>query len=81
MDVIKRAYIKLLNRNCAIYGVDAKDLHDFTTTEKDMNKGQSRFPTPDYQITNEDLLKTSDAEQVQDQMSKASLKDEDGYDA
>lgn len=38
MNVIKQAYIKLFNKNLPVYGVNAKDLKDYTTTEKDMKK-------------------------------------------
>jgi len=38
MDVIKKAYIKIFNKNLPIYAVESKDLKDFTTTEKDFKK-------------------------------------------
>lgn len=56
MDIIKRAYIKIFNKNLPIYGVDSKDLKDYTTTEKDFKKGSSRFPLPEKRIYTEELL-------------------------
>jgi hypothetical protein len=80
MDVIKRAYIKLNNKNLTIYGVESKDLRDYTTTEKDFNKGLSRFPLSHQRITTEDLLKQTPAEQVTSKMSEVSIEKEDDYD-
>ena len=40
-----------------MFHVDKKDLRDFTTTEKDMNKGLSKFPLNSYRVTEgEDLF-------------------------
>jgi hypothetical protein len=33
-----------MNLNLAIYGINKNSLTDFTTTEKDMKRGTSRFP-------------------------------------
>lgn len=59
MEIIKRAYIRIFNKNMPIYGVTSKDLRDFTTTEKDLKKSISRFPLPEARLNNEDLLKTT----------------------
>ncbi len=64
MNVIKQAYIKLYNKNLPVYGVITKDLKDFTTTEKDMKKQVNRFPLESQRIFTEDLLKTSQVEQL-----------------
>lgn len=64
MNVIKQAYIKLYNKNLPVYGVITKDLKDFTTTEKDMKKQVNRFPLESARIFSEDLLNTSQVEQV-----------------
>lgn len=40
-----------------MFHVSKKDLRDFTTTEKDMKKGTSKFPTHDYRVSQgEDLF-------------------------
>mmetsp|Transcript_31959 Transcript_31959/g.39671 ORF Transcript_31959/g.39671 Transcript_31959/m.39671 type:complete len:83 (+) Transcript_31959:385-633(+) len=45
------------HKNLPIYHVPNKDLRDFTTTEKDMNKHHSKFPTADYRVKQgEDLF-------------------------
>lgn len=62
MEVIKRAYIKIFNKNVPIYGVNSKDLRDFTTTEKDLKKSISRFPLPEMRLNDEDLLKVTSAD-------------------
>lgn len=33
-----------------------KDLKDYTTTEKDMKRGSSRFPPPNLRNTDEDIF-------------------------
>jgi len=43
-DVIKMAYASLTKKNLPIYGIKNKDLREFTTTEKDLDKGISRIP-------------------------------------
>ena len=59
VDLIKRVYIAIHKDNCPVFCITAKDLKDFTTTEKDMKKSISRFPTPEYRNTQEDLLQKS----------------------
>jgi len=55
LDVIKRLYIVKMNKNVPIYCVTAKDLKDFTTTEKDMKKGENRYPPREFRVETEDL--------------------------
>lgn len=45
LDMIKKLYIIEKGTNCPFFLVDAKDLQAYTTTEKDMKKSLSRFPT------------------------------------
>lgn len=56
IDVIKRCYYVKKQKNVPIFYITNKDLRDFTTTEKDMKKEYSRFPTPNYRTTEEDLF-------------------------
>ena len=56
MNVIKRVYYNLKKENIAIFYTDAKDLKEFTTTEKDMKSGRSRFPPSNLLSTEEDLF-------------------------
>lgn len=79
MDVIKRAYIKIFNKNLAIYGVTTKDLKDFTTTEKDFKKSVSRFPLPEMRLQGEDLLKVSAVDQVSSKMSEVVIEDKEDF--
>lgn len=41
---LKIAYTTKAKRNLSIYGIKSKDLHEFTTTEKDLERGISRIP-------------------------------------
>lgn len=43
--------------NLPIFGILKGNLRDYTTTEKDMKKGQTRFPSPSLRIREEDLIK------------------------
>lgn len=60
MEVIKKAFIQIHNKNVPIYGVQSKDLKDFTTTEKDIKKGVSRFPLESMRVRSEDLMKVDE---------------------
>jgi len=44
IDILKHRYVEKFSQNIPIFGIEAKDLRDFTTTEKDMRRGTSRFP-------------------------------------
>ena len=46
----------LKKRNLPIHYVTSKDLREFTTTEKDFKKGNTRLPTPNYLTTEENLF-------------------------
>jgi hypothetical protein len=56
VDLLKRLYLIENKANCPVYHITSKDLRDFTTTEKDMDKKISRIPTNQYLSTGEDLL-------------------------
>jgi indole-3-glycerol phosphate synthase len=57
IDVLKQRFAEKMNANVPIFGIEKKDLKEFTTTEKDMRKGQNRFPPTQMRIKAEDLLK------------------------
>jgi len=54
--VIKIAYSSKTKQNLPIYGIKNKDLREFTTTEKDLEKGVSRIPLQLARILTEDLI-------------------------
>lgn len=58
VDLLKQLYLIQTKQNCPVFHTQAKDLKDFTTTEKDLKKGVSRFPSDDYRAYEEDLQKT-----------------------
>jgi hypothetical protein len=68
IDLLKRLHLIEKKANCPIYHVQTKDLKEFTTTEKDMKKKQSRIPTQDYRCLEEDLHKL-ETPSLQSQMS------------
>lgn len=51
-----------MNSNLPIFGIDKPNLKDFTTTEKDLKRGQNRFPPTHFRIKQEDLLREADTQ-------------------
>lgn len=75
---LKMAYISMMKENLPIYGIDAKDLKHYTTTEKDKYKGKSRIPGKEYLLKQENIFTPSE-EDLQDE-SMSSVKDEKDWD-
>jgi len=48
-----------MKTNLPIYGIKNKDLKEFNTTEKDLEKGLSRIPLPLARIHEEDAIEES----------------------
>lgn len=46
MNIIKTTYAERNGINLPIFGVPKTNLSEFTTTEKDKNRGTSKFPPP-----------------------------------
>jgi cobalamin biosynthesis protein CobT len=55
--------------------VTSKSLNDFTTTEKDKNKGVSRYPPKQFRLKEEDLIR----EASETQMLKAEVMDQEAF--
>lgn len=53
-------FISCMKKNLPIYGIKNKHLSQFTTTEKDRDKGISRIPFHFTRIYEEDLLREED---------------------
>jgi hypothetical protein len=64
-----------MQENLPIYGIDKKDLRDFTTTENDMKRMTSRFPLPQYRMKGEDLIKPQSSD-INGTTSKAGAQSE-----
>lgn len=58
------AFTSKCKTNLPIYGIKNKELKDFATTEKDLDKGISRIPLVLARIYEEDLLKDDDDDSV-----------------
>lgn len=54
MQLLKALYYAQHQKNCPVFGVPSKDLKEYTTTEKDMKKGVSRFPLTEFRLAGED---------------------------
>lgn len=54
------AYTSKCKQNLPIYGIKNKDLREFTTTEKDRDKGVSRIPLKLARLFEEDILEEQD---------------------
>ena len=44
IDILKHRFVEKLNANIPIFGIDKSDLREFTTTERDMKRGTTKFP-------------------------------------
>jgi len=44
LDILKIRFMEKMHQNLPIYGVSKPKLSEFTTTEKDMKRGVSKFP-------------------------------------
>ena len=54
------AFTSKCKTNLPIYGIKNKELKEFATTEKDLDKGISRIPLVLARIYEEDLLREED---------------------
>lgn len=59
-NVIKMGFASKMKANLPIYGIKNKDLREFTTTEKDLEKGVSRIPLQLARIYEEDIVEEPD---------------------
>jgi len=54
------AYTSKTKENLPVYGIRSKDLREFQTTDKDVEKGISRIPLKIARIYEEDILDKMD---------------------
>ena len=71
LDVIKRCFYIKKQKNVPMFYATSKDLREFTTTEKDMKKEISKFPTPNYRTNEEDLFDESGSAQASPSMNSS----------
>lgn len=53
---LKLAFISATKQDIPIYGIKSKDLREYTTTDKDIEKGKSRIPDKSVSISQFKLL-------------------------
>ena len=56
IELLKKLYIIVKEKNCPIFHTTKKDVKEFTTTESDMKKARTRFPAPELRYFGEDIL-------------------------
>ena len=56
IHALKVLFAKKTKRNVVFFGIKEKELRDFTTTDKDVEKGISRIPLPLARVYDEDIL-------------------------
>ncbi len=57
IGILKTAFAERNGINLPIFGVPRSNLTEFTTTEKDKNRGTSRFPPVQFRLRDEDILR------------------------
>jgi serum/glucocorticoid-regulated kinase 2 len=57
INIIKNLHVKITSTNLPIYGIPAKYLKEFVTTQSDRKKHLSRVPDESYRIKAEDIIK------------------------
>jgi hypothetical protein len=56
IDILKHRFAEKMQENLPVFGIEKSSLSNFTTTEKDMKRGTSRFPPAQYRLKSEDIL-------------------------
>jgi len=56
------AFISTCKKNLSIFGVKAKELNKFTTSEKDVEKGKTRMPDVSFKLSETNILNDSMSE-------------------
>jgi len=74
ITLLKTTFAERNGINLPIYGVPKSNLSEFTTTEKDKNRGTSKFPPPQFRLAEEDIIRESPT-----QMLKAEVIDQEAF--
>lgn len=64
INVLKRVFYSIHKKNCPMFYVTTKNLNEYTTTEKDMKKMQSRMPTQNLRTHAEDLFQGDSSDSI-----------------
>lgn len=56
IEIIKHAFADCTRQNLPVFGIPKDSLVQFTTLEKDMKKGITRFPPSQFRLMEEDIL-------------------------
>ena len=57
ITILKTNFAERNGINLPIFGVPKTNLSEFTTTEKDKNRGTSKFPPPQFRLLDEDIIR------------------------
>ncbi len=57
-------FVEKMQVNIPIFGVQKPNLREFTTTEKDMKRGQSKYPPAQFRLKEEDIVRESETQMV-----------------
>jgi len=72
---LKLAYVTLKRNNLKIFGIGkSRNLSDFVTTEKDVQKGNTRIPLALARLYDEDIMSDEEVAKVHTEMKLKSLK-------
>jgi hypothetical protein len=72
---LKLAYVTLKRNNLKIFGIGkSKNLSDFVTTEKDVQKGNTRIPLALARLYDEDIMSDDEVAKAQTEMKLQGLK-------
>jgi hypothetical protein len=74
-STLKLAYVTLKRNNLKIFGIGkSRNLSDFVTTEKDVQKGNTRIPLALARLYDEDIMSDEEVAKVHTEMKLKGLK-------
>lgn len=62
IQILQQRYKEIAQKNLKIFAIPENNLKGFTTTEKDLKKGQDKFPPDQFRDTSTDLMEEKKSE-------------------